>query len=127
MLGDFNVAPDDRDVWSTKAFQGSTHVTAPERDAVARLCDWGLVDVFRERYADDGLYSYWDYRGGDFHQHRGMRIDLVLASAPLAGPRHAGRWSTATPARASSRPTTRRSSSTSTEPPIHRTPNQEHA
>jgi exodeoxyribonuclease-3 len=84
VLGDFNVAPEDRDVWSAKAFQGSTHVTAPERAAVTRLCDWGLVDVFRERYADDGLYSYWDYRGGDFHQHRGMRIDLVLASAPLA-------------------------------------------
>jgi len=84
ILGDFNVAPDDRDVWSAKAFQGSTHVTGPERDAVERLCEWGLVDVFRERYADDGLYSYWDYRGGDFHQHRGMRIDLVLASAPLA-------------------------------------------
>jgi len=71
-------------VWSAKAFQASTHVTGPERDAVGRLCEWGLVDVFRERYADDGLYSYWDYRGGDFHQHRGMRIDLVLASAPLA-------------------------------------------
>jgi exodeoxyribonuclease-3 len=84
VLGDYNVAPEDRDVWSIKAFQGSTHVTAPERAAVARLCDWGLVDVFRERYAADGLYSYWDYRGGDFHQHRGMRIDLVLASAPLA-------------------------------------------
>jgi exodeoxyribonuclease-3 len=84
VLGDFNVAPDDRDVWSPKAFQGSTHVTEPERTAVAALVHWGLVDVFRELYADEGLYTYWDYRAGDFHQHRGMRIDLVLATPPLA-------------------------------------------
>jgi len=81
VLGDFNVAPEDRDVWSPKAFVGSTHVTEP---AVAKLRDWGMVDVFRERYADDRLYSYWDYRRGDFHEHRGMRIDLVLATRPLA-------------------------------------------
>jgi exodeoxyribonuclease-3 len=84
VLGDFNVAPDDRDVWSPKAFEGATHVTSPEREAVARLCEWGMVDVFRARYDDLELYSYWDYRRGDFHEHRGMRIDLVLASAPLA-------------------------------------------
>jgi exodeoxyribonuclease-3 len=84
VLGDFNVAPDDRDVWSPKAFEGATHVTSPERKAVARLCEWGMVDVFRARYDDLELYSYWDYRRGDFHEHRGMRIDLVLASAPLA-------------------------------------------
>jgi exodeoxyribonuclease-3 len=85
VLGDFNVAPEDRDVWSPKAFRGSTHVTGPERAAVARLEEWGLVDVFRARYQDHELFSYWDYRRGDFHEHRGMRIDLVLASAPLAG------------------------------------------
>jgi exodeoxyribonuclease-3 len=84
VLGDFNVAPDDRDVWSTAAFAGSTHVTPAERAALAALCDWGLVDAFRSRYPDDRLYSYWDYRRGDFHQHRGMRIDLVLVTAPLA-------------------------------------------
>ncbi len=84
VLGDFNVAPEDRDVWSPKAFAGSTHVTEPERAAVARLCEWGMVDVFRARYDDDRLYSYWDYRRGDFHEHRGMRIDLVLATPPLA-------------------------------------------
>jgi len=84
VLGDFNVAPDDRDVWSPEAFAGSTHVTEPERAAVAKLCGWGLVDVFRDRYDDDRLYSYWDYRRGDFHEHRGMRIDLVLATRPLA-------------------------------------------
>jgi exodeoxyribonuclease III len=85
VLGDFNVAPEDRDVWSPQAFVGATHVTEPERAAVARLRDWGMVDVFRSRYPDDdGLFSYWDYRRGDFHEHRGMRIDLVLATEPLA-------------------------------------------
>ena len=84
VLGDFNVAPEDKDVWSTKAFAGATHVTGPEREAVARLRDWGLVDAFRARYDDDRLYTYWDYRGGAFHQHRGMRIDLALVSPPLA-------------------------------------------
>src|SRR5256714_12111689 len=83
--GDFNVAPEDRDVWDPAAFVGSTHVTAPERNAVARLEDWGLQDAFRLLYPDtDRLYTYWDYRAGDFHQHRGMRIDLMLVSKPLA-------------------------------------------
>ena len=85
VLGDFNVAPEDRDVWSTSAFDGATHVTAPERAAVAHLEEWGLEDVFRRVYPNgDRLFSYWDYRRGDFHEHRGMRIDLVLASRPLA-------------------------------------------
>jgi exodeoxyribonuclease-3 len=85
VLGDFNVAPEDRDVWSIKAFAGSTHVTPPERAAVRRLCDWGMEDAFRRLYPDDDrLFTYWDYRAGAFHQHRGMRIDLVLATTPLA-------------------------------------------
>ena len=85
VLGDFNVAPEDRDVWDPKAFVGSTHVTEPERAAVRALCDWGMEDVFRRVYPDaDRLYTYWDYRAGDFHQHRGMRIDLALATAPVA-------------------------------------------
>ena len=84
ITGDFNVAPEDRDVWSMKAFAGATHVTEPERAAVRRLEEWGLVDTFRTVYDQERLYSYWDYRGGDFHQGRGMRIDLVLASPPVA-------------------------------------------
>ena len=84
ILGDFNVAPEDRDVWSPKAFKGATHVTEPERAAVRRLGDLGLVDAFRHRYDDDRLFTYWDYRQGAFHQHRGMRIDLALVSEPLA-------------------------------------------
>ena len=84
VTGDFNVAPEDRDVWSTAAFAGSTHVTDPERAAIKRLEHWGLVDTFRRIYDGEHLYSYWDYRGGDFHQGRGMRIDLVLATEPVA-------------------------------------------
>jgi exodeoxyribonuclease-3 len=84
ILGDYNVAPADRDVWKIEAFAGSTHVTPAERAAIDALCDWGLTDAFRVVYPDvDGLYSYWDYRAGDFHQHRGMRIDLALTSAPV--------------------------------------------
>jgi exodeoxyribonuclease-3 len=84
VCGDFNVAPTDRDVWDPKAFVGSTHVTDAERKAVARLEEWGLRDAFRHVYPDvDRLFTYWDYRAGDFHQHRGMRIDLVLATPPV--------------------------------------------
>jgi len=84
LLGDFNVAPEDRDLWSPAAFEGSTHVTEPERAAVAALEDWGLVDAFRTVYPQDRLFTYWDYRRGDFHEHRGMRIDLVFVTVPLA-------------------------------------------
>ena len=84
VLGDFNVAPDDRDVWDATACHGGTHVSAEEREALRHLCDWGLVDVFRQRYDQDRLFSWWDYRAGNFHKHLGMRIDLMLASAPLA-------------------------------------------
>lgn len=84
LLGDFNVAPEDRDVWDPKAFVGATHVTEPERSRLAALRQWGLVDAFRTIYDDDRLFSYWDYRAGDFHQGRGMRIDLVYMTEPLA-------------------------------------------
>jgi len=85
VCGDFNVAPEDRDVWDPDAFVDSTHVSEPERKALRHLEDWGLQDAFRVRYPDtDRLYTYWDYRAGDFHEHRGMRIDLALMSRPLA-------------------------------------------
>jgi exodeoxyribonuclease-3 len=84
VCGDFNIAPDDRDVYDPAAFVGETHVSEPEREALRHLEDWGLVDVFRRHYDADGLFSWWDYRAGNFHKGKGMRIDLVLASAPLA-------------------------------------------
>src|SRR5882762_3635978 len=77
--GDFNVAPDDRDVWDPAACHGGTHVSPPEREAVDDLLAWGLVDVLRRRHDDAGLYTWWDYQAGAFHKHWGMRIDLMLA------------------------------------------------
>jgi exodeoxyribonuclease-3 len=84
VCGDFNVAPEDRDVWDVTQFEGMTHVSQPERDALADLEAWGLVDVFRRLYDEGDLFSWWDYRGGSFHRHRGMRIDLVLVTEVLA-------------------------------------------
>jgi exodeoxyribonuclease-3 len=84
VCGDFNIAPDDRDVWDPAAVHGATHVSEPERAALAELESWGLVDVFRRHFDEGGLYSWWDYRAGNFHKHLGMRIDLMLASKPLA-------------------------------------------
>jgi exodeoxyribonuclease-3 len=84
VCGDFNVAPDDRDVWDPARCNGGTHVSPAERQAYAEVCAFGLVDVLRERYADEGLYSWWDYQAGAFHKHWGMRIDLLLATPPLA-------------------------------------------
>jgi exodeoxyribonuclease-3 len=84
VCGDFNIAPDDRDVWDPAAFAGSTHVQPEERAALGALIDWGLVDVFRRHHDADGLFSWWDYRAGNFHKKKGMRIDLVLATASLA-------------------------------------------
>ncbi|MGD9798626.1 MAG: exodeoxyribonuclease III [Acidimicrobiia bacterium] len=84
VTGDFNVAPDDRDVWDPTACNGGTHVSPPERAALAGLLDWGLVDTFRACHDEDRLYTWWDYQAGAFHKHLGMRIDLLLASPPLA-------------------------------------------
>jgi exodeoxyribonuclease-3 len=84
VCGDFNIAPADIDVWDPSAFVGSTHVSDAEREALGDVEDWGLVDAFRNRYPDDRLYTYWDYRAGDFHEHRGMRIDLILVSHLLS-------------------------------------------
>ncbi len=83
VTGDFNVAPTDADVWDRSAFDGSTHVTPPERDAIAALLDLGLVDLPARPLKGDHPYTYWDYRAGRFHKGEGMRIDLVLASPSL--------------------------------------------
>jgi len=81
IMGDFNVAPNDADVWDPAAFEGSTHVTPAERSAVRSLLDWGLTDVPARPGKGDHPFTYWDYRAGMFHKDMGMRIDLVLASA----------------------------------------------
>jgi exodeoxyribonuclease-3 len=84
VCGDMNIAPTDDDVFDPDAYVGHTHVTEPERAALAELQSLGLHDVVRERWPTERVFSYWDYRAGMFHQDLGMRIDLVLASAPVA-------------------------------------------
>ena len=82
--GDFNVAPEDVDVWDPKRCHGGTHVSPAERAAFARLCRWGLTDAYRLRHREAGRYSWWDYRAGNFHKNFGMRIDHLLATKPVA-------------------------------------------
>ena len=84
VLGDMNIAPTDADVFDPDAYVGQTHVTPPEREALARLQAIGLRDLVRDHWPDKRVFSYWDYRAGMFHQDLGMRIDLVLASEPVA-------------------------------------------
>jgi exodeoxyribonuclease-3 len=84
VCGDINIAPADDDVFDPDAYVGQTHVTPPERAALAELQAVGLRDVVRERWPNERVFTYWDYRAGMFHQDCGMRIDLVLASGTVA-------------------------------------------
>jgi exodeoxyribonuclease III len=84
VCGDFNVAPTDADVWDPALFIGATHVTAPERQALAALRELGLVDVVPTPLKGPHPFTYWDYRAGMFHQNKGMRIDLVYATDAFA-------------------------------------------
>ena len=84
VCGDMNIAPTDADVFDPQAYLGQTHVTPPERAALAELQAVGLRDVVRERWPTERVFTYWDYRAGMFHQDLGMRIDLVLATASVA-------------------------------------------
>jgi exodeoxyribonuclease III len=83
-VGDYNVAPTDEDVWDPSVFVDSTHVTPAERQALADLRGLGLRDVVPTPMKGPHPYTYWDYRAGMFHQNKGMRIDLVYASGPVA-------------------------------------------
>jgi exodeoxyribonuclease-3 len=84
VCGDMNIAPTDADVFDPEAYVGHTHVTPPERAALAELQALGLHDVVRERWPQERIFTYWDYRAGMFHQDLGMRIDLALASEPVS-------------------------------------------
>jgi len=84
VCGDMNIAPADADVYDPAAFAGHTHVTPDERAALGELLALGLHDVIRDRWPERRVFSYWDYRAGMFHQDLGMRIDLALASDPVA-------------------------------------------
>ncbi len=84
VLGDFNIAPEDDDVWDINAFAGKTHVTPRERAALDTIKEWGLTDTFRHIWPENpGLFSYYDYTAGRFHKRQGIRIDLVLATQTL--------------------------------------------
>jgi len=82
--GDFNVAPEDADVWDPARCHGGTHVSPPERQAFAELLRWGLVDGYRRLHAQPERYTWWDYRAGNFHKNFGMRIDHLLVTSPVA-------------------------------------------
>ncbi len=84
VLGDFNVAPADDDVWDIAAFAGSTHVTPAERAALETLRGHGLVDIVPTISKGPHPYTFWDYRAGSFHKAMGMRIDLVYGNEPFA-------------------------------------------
>jgi exodeoxyribonuclease-3 len=84
VCGDFNVAPQDADVWDPALFVASTHVTPAERDALAAIRTLGFTDVVPRALKGPHPFTYWDYRAGMFHQNKGMRIDLVYASATVA-------------------------------------------
>ena len=84
ITGDFNIAPAAIDVYDPTKFVGATHVSEAERQELEALCDWGLVDLFRQHHPEGKLYSWWDYRSGDFHMGRGLRIDLVLGTRSVA-------------------------------------------
>jgi exodeoxyribonuclease III len=84
VCGDMNIAPTDADVFDPQAYVGQTHVTPPEREALSKLQAVGLHDVVREHWPTERVFTYWDYRAGMFHKDLGMRIDLVLASTPVA-------------------------------------------
>ncbi len=84
VCGDLNIAPTDDDVFDPAAYVGQTHVTPPERAELAQLAALGLRDVVRDRWPNERVFTYWDYRAGMFHRDLGMRIDLVLAGAAVA-------------------------------------------
>ena len=84
VCGDMNIAPADADVFDPAAYIGQTHVTGPEREALASLQSVGLRDLVRDRWPEQRVFTYWDYRAGMFHQDMGMRIDLVLATSSVA-------------------------------------------
>ncbi|SIO84870.1 Exodeoxyribonuclease III [Nocardiopsis sp. JB363] len=88
-VGDFNIVPQDDDVWDMAAFEGHTHVTEPERAAFTGLVEAGFEEVVRQYTPGPGVYTYWDYKGLAFPKRRGMRIDFVLAS-PALKPRVTG-------------------------------------
>lgn len=84
VLGDFNIAPEDRDVYDPKAWGEGVLCSGPEREALRALMQLGLMDVFRQFDQAEKVFSWWDYRAGRFRRNAGLRIDLILASPALS-------------------------------------------
>lgn len=84
MLGDFNIAPDERDVWDLDYWKDRIFFSPEEHARMARLRDWGLVDLFRQHSDEAGKFTWWDYRGGAFQRGHGLRIDLILGTPAIA-------------------------------------------
>ncbi|HIP81665.1 MAG TPA: exodeoxyribonuclease III [Leucothrix mucor] len=84
ILGDFNIAPDDRDVHNPKSWNERILCSTPERNALQTIKDIGFADSFRLFEQEEQTYSWWDYRSGGFNKNMGLRIDLILSSLPLA-------------------------------------------
>lgn len=96
LCGDFNVAPDERDVYDARAWEGKLHFSKPERAALEHIRKWGFVDAFRLFHEAGGLYSWWNYREGAFFKDQGLRIDHIWISQNLAQ-RCANCWIDKTP------------------------------
>jgi exodeoxyribonuclease-3 len=84
LCGDFNVAPEDRDVHDPVLWTGKILCSDDERAALRQVSEWGLIDLFRQHHEESGLFSWWDYRAGAFPRNHGLRIDHLWATAPLA-------------------------------------------
>ena len=84
LCGDFNVAPEELDVWSVPVWEGKLHFSRPERAAIHHVKQWGFVDVFRKLNPDAKEYSWWDYREASWQRNRGLRIDHIWTSPSLA-------------------------------------------
>jgi len=84
LCGDFNIVPAPIDSWNEDLLAGTIFHTDEERARLTRLTQWGLIDLFRKRHPEERAFSWWDYRGGAFHRRQGLRIDLILGTAPVA-------------------------------------------
>ncbi|MBN1208634.1 MAG: exodeoxyribonuclease III [Myxococcaceae bacterium] len=83
LCGDWNVAPENIDTWDPALWEGQTLFTVKERDALQRLCAFGLTDTFRKLHPDEQKFSWWDYRMLAFPKNKGLRIDHIFATAPV--------------------------------------------
>jgi exodeoxyribonuclease-3 len=84
LCGDFNVAPEDKDVWDPEQWRGEILFSDPEKAALRNVVAWGFIDSLRALHPEGGIYTWWDYRAGAFHRGWGMRIDHILVSSSLA-------------------------------------------